>query len=264
VVSTASQGVASATLRLAACRAVLAGEVPAELASAPGTRFVEMRPPHRATAPGASYAVEAVGALDRDLGGAAVFTFAGPPGSALHLFEAGRESADGPLVSAGFGRERSRRIHPFTVLLALQNQVAATLSLELGLRGPCCSTTDAAAAFVDLLPNMAMAMRDRPVLAVFASAANRAEHRTYGIHQSGITSLVEGAVALLFEEEGALGSVAPDDGTGAPFTPPSSARYAPVLEPGLAILLALARGLDSARFEIREPQRTTAFRWSRP
>ncbi len=193
MVSTASQGVASATLRLAACRAVLAGEVPAELAVAPGTRCVEMRPPHRATAPGASYAVEAVGALDRDLGDAAVFTFAGPPGSALHLFEAGRESADGPLVSAGFGRERSRRIHPFTVLLALQNQVAATLSLELGLRGPCCSTTDAAAAFVDLLPNMAMAMRDRPVLAVFASAANRAEHRTYGIHESGIDVVGRGS-----------------------------------------------------------------------
>jgi hypothetical protein len=37
-----------------------------------------------------------------------------------------------------------------------------------------------------------------------------------------------------------------------------------VLEPGLSILLALARGLDQARFEIREPLRTTTFRWSRP
>ena len=26
----------------------------------------------------------------------------------------------------------------------------------------------------------------------------------------------------------------------------------------------LARGLDQARFEIREPHRTIAFRWSRP
>ena len=42
------------------------------------------------TAPGASYAVEAVTASARDLGDAALFTFAGPPGSALHLFEAGR------------------------------------------------------------------------------------------------------------------------------------------------------------------------------
>jgi hypothetical protein len=101
-------------------------------------------------------------------------------------------------------------------------------------------------------------------LAVFASAANRAEHRTRGIHQSGITSFVEGAVALLFEEEGELGSVASDEVVGGPFTHPSSPRYAPVLEPGLSILLALARRLDQARFEIREPQRTTAFRWSRP
>jgi hypothetical protein len=37
-----------------------------------------------------------------------------------------------------------------------------------------------------------------------------------------------------------------------------------VLEPGLSILLALARGLDSARFEIRELRRATAFLWSRP
>ena len=50
------------------------------------------------------------GDLGADLHDAAVFTFAGPPGSALHLFDAGRESKDGPLVSAGFGRDRSRRI----------------------------------------------------------------------------------------------------------------------------------------------------------
>jgi hypothetical protein len=264
VVSAPARAVARATLRLAACRAILAGDVPDELAGAPGVDCVEMRAPRRAIAPGASYAVDAVTALDADLGRAAVFTFAGPPGSVLHLFDAGRESANGPLVSAGFGRDRSRRIHPFTVLLALQNQVAATLSLELGLRGPCCSTTDSAAAFVDLLPNMAMALCHRPVLAVLASAANRAEHRTRGIHESGLEAFVEGAVALLFEEEGGLGSVAADDGEGGPFDRPSSARYAPVLEPGLSILLALARGLDQARFEIREPHRTTAFRWSRP
>jgi hypothetical protein len=255
----------TASLRLAACSAVLAGDVPAELAAAPGTRCVEMREPRRATAPGASYAVEAVQALGTDLHDAAVFTFAGPPGSALHLFDAGRESKDGPLVSAGFGRDRSRRIHPFTVLLALQNQVAATLSLELGLRGPCCSTTDSAAAFVDLLPNMALALRDRAVLAVFASAANRAEHRSRGIHESGLSAFVEGAVALLFLEEGELGSVAADDPIGGVESGATLAgRYAPVLEPGLSILLALARGLSSARFEIHEPRRTTAFRWSRP
>ena len=270
----AQQAASTPTLRLAACRAVLAGDVPAEISAAPGASCVEMRDPRRATAPGASYAVEAVQALGMDLRDAAVFTFAGPPGSALHLFDAGRESKNGPLVSAGFGRDRSRRIHPFTVLLALQNQVAATLSLELGLRGPCCSTTDSAAAFVDLLPNMAMAARDRAVLAVFASAANRAEHRSRGIHESGLSAFVEGAVALLFLPEGELGSVAAEDQiggveSGAARWAPSglseaSSRYAPVLEPGLSILLALARGLESARFEIHEPGRTTAFRWSRP
>jgi hypothetical protein len=269
---------AARVLLLAACRAVLAGDVPAELAGAPGVRCVEMRQPRRATAPGASYAVEAVRALDASVEEAAVFTFAGPPGSALHLFDAGRDPASGRLVSAGFGRERSRRIHPFAVLLALQNQVAATLSLELGLRGPCCSTTDSAGAFADLLPNMWMAARERPVLAVLASAAKRAEHRSRGIFESGVDAVVEGAVALLFDAGGKLGSVAPDRGTlegnghptaaGARWAPPddspSTALYAPVLEPGLSILLALTRGLDAARFEVHEPRRTTAFRWSRP
>lgn len=275
--------VSAPALHLAACRAVLAGDVPAELASAPGARVVEMRAARRAVAPGASYAVEAVRALEADLASCAVFTFAGPPGSALSLFDAGRDPETGRLVSAGFGRDRSRRIHPFTVLLALQNQVAATLSLELGLRGPCCSTTDSAAAFADLLPNLAMAAREHPMLAVFASAADRAEHRARGIHQSGLEDFVEGAVALLFTPDGALGSVSGDDGgglraldhggaapgrsttdTGTLVATAELARYAPVLEPGLSILLALARGLDSARIEVREPLRTTAFRWSRP
>ena len=112
--------VESASLPLAASRAILAGDVPTEIAGAPGVRCVAMRDSRRAIAPGASYAVDAVTALDTDLAGAAIFTFAGPPGSVLHLFDAGRESPAGPLVSAGFGRERSRRIHPFTVLLALQ------------------------------------------------------------------------------------------------------------------------------------------------
>jgi hypothetical protein len=264
MVSAAASAIQSATLRLAACRAVLAGDVPDEVAGAPGVERVAMRAPRRAVAPGASYAVDAVKALGTDLRSAAIFTFAGPPGSVLHLFDAGRQSSGGPLVSPGFGRDRSRRIHPFTVLLALQNQVAATLSLELGLRGPCCSTTDSAAAFVDLLPNMAMATRDRPVLAVLASAANRAEHRSRGIHESGVDSFVEGAVALLFEEGGVLGSVRADDGDATSVHRPAGARYAPVLGPGLSILLALARGLEQARFEIREPQRTIAFRWSRP
>jgi hypothetical protein len=211
-----------------------------------------------------------VAALEAKLDHAPVFTFAGPPGSALSLFDAGRDPESGRLVSTGFGRERSRRIHPFTVLLALQNQVAATLSLELGLRGPCCSTTDSAAAFVDLLPNIAMAARQEPVLVVLASAADRAEHRSQGLHRSGIEAFVEGAVALLFASDGQLGSVGRDQDrdtdtcASAPIDPVAElGRYAPVLEPGLAILLALARGLDRARFTVREPQRTTTFLWSR-
>jgi hypothetical protein len=277
-------------LRLAECRAVLAGDVPTALASAPGVDCVEMRPARRAVSPGASYAVDAVKALATPtratLAAAAMFTFAGPPGSALPLFDPARDPIDGRLVTPGFGLDRSRRLHPFLLLLALQNQVAATLSLELALRGPCCSTTDSAAAFAELVPNMAMAARTRPVLAVLASAANRSEQKTRGIYETGGDGVIEGAVALLFTEDGELGMVTTGDGADPPIPapaadagkasdaspgsgwappegPPTRALFAPVLEPGLSILLALARGLDRARLEIREPQRTTAFRWSR-
>lgn len=274
-------------LRLAACRAVLAGDVPADLAGAPGVECVEMRQPRRAVSPGASYAVDAAKALEAPLAAAAIFTFAGPPGSALHLFDTGRDPIDGRLVSPGFGLERSRRIHPFLLLLALQNQVAATLSLDLALRGPCCSTTDSAAAFADLVPNMALAARSRPVLAVLASAANRAEQKSRGVFETGSDAVIEGAVALLFTERGELGCVRSDTdsepiasraatdlgpaGNDPPWrggwapagSSPTEARFAPVLEPGLSILLAIAEGLDRARFEIREPRRTTTLHWSR-
>jgi hypothetical protein len=274
-------------LRLAACRGVFAGDVPAALARAPDVQCVEMRPPRRAVSPAAAYAVEAVAALEAPLAKAAIFTFAGPPGSALNLFDAGRDPADGRLVSPGFGLERSRHIHPFLLLLALQNQVAATVSLHHRLRGPCCSTTDSAAAFADLLPNMALAARTRPVLAVLASAANRAEQKSRGIYETGRDAVIEGAVALLFTNEGKLGRVTnggpaspsqsrasgfrdsagtdpPSRSGWAPLgSPPTEARFAPVLEPGLSILLARAQGLGHARFEIREPRRATALHWSR-
>jgi len=260
----------AAVLRVADCRAVLAGTVPAWLAEMPRVRWVEPRAEQRSVSPAASYAVDAVTALEAPRANAALFTFAGPPGSCLRLFQPARDAA-GALVGPGFGVERSRHIHPFTVLLALQNQVAATLSMRLDLRGPCCSTTDSAAAFVDLLPNMALAARARPVLAVFASAA-RAEHLAARARPAGET-LVEGAVALLFTAGGELGSVGADappeageatDPTANGYLKPYASLVAPSLEPGLAVLYALGRGLDLARFEIREPGRTTALRWSRP
>lgn len=260
-------------LRLAACRAVLAGDVPATLAKAAFVRCVEMRPARRAVSPAASYAVDAVTALETPLDDAAIFTFAGPPGSALHLFDAGRDPASGRLVGPGFGLERSRHIHPFLLLLALQNQVAATLSLELGLHGPCTSATDSASAFADLVPNMARAARARPVLAVLASAANRAEHKSRGILETGGDRAIEGAVALLFTAQGGLGEVTADgergnatdaatSGGDALGSDGASAVFAPVLEPGLGILAALADGRSRARLAIREPLRITAFRFT--
>jgi hypothetical protein len=256
---------AAASLRLASSSAVLAGELPPAVARAPGVARVGRCEPRRAVSPAASYAVEAAGALQAPLADAALYTFAGPPGSVLHLFDPARET-DGRLVSPGFGRDRSRRIHPFALLLGLQNQVASTLSLELGLRGPCTSATDSAAAFADLLPNLALEARERGVLAVFASAADRAEHRGRGIWETGADAVLEGAVALLFTASGELGelSAASDPHDGDPLeTATPRSPFAPVLEPALSILAALGDRRDAARIEVREPRRTTAIQWSR-
>jgi hypothetical protein len=276
----------SPVLRLADCRAVLAGSVPESLLEHPRVARVEARAARRSVAPAAAYAVDAVRALTALPDEAALFTFAGPPGSCLHLFDPAHQGApDGRLVGAGFALERSRRIHPFTLLLALENQVAATLSLELGLRGPCCSTTGSAAAFADLLPNMALAARTRPVLAVLASAAGRGEDRSRGVHLRGVDAAVEGAVALLFTVDGGLGRIAPDDGAQPPpgrstanrsiagastagvstaGAPTASPRFAPALEPGLSILDSIGGATREARLAIHDAGRTTTFRWSSP
>jgi hypothetical protein len=223
----------------------------------------------RTVSSAAGYALEAVrtlGALPDEL---ALYTFSGPPGSTVHLFDRARDqSPDGRLLGPDFPR-RARRIHPFTLLVSLHNQVPATLSLELGLRGPSCNAVDDPSAFVDLLPNMTAHYERGPVLAVLSSAADRAEERSRQRHLTGCTTGIEGAIALLFNADGRLGTISPGGGTASQTVAAGELveaeqrwPFAPCLEPGLAILLALARGDRNASFVIRQPGRSLEFSWS--
>lgn len=255
-------------MRLAGCAAVLAGDLPTGCRASEAVRIVPPASPRRALSSAALYALDAVRALPDLPADPALYTISGPSGSWVHLFDAARAQPGEGLVDADFPR-RSRRIHPFTLLLALQNQVAAMLSLELGLRGPCCNAIDSAAAFADLLANMERELETRPVLVVLSSAANRGDERSRNRAQTGCDLGAEGAVALLFSRDGALGTIesaesGPIEVVGAGLATEAGERwpFAPCLEPGLAILLALSSGWSRRTFEIREPGRTSRFSWS--
>ncbi len=259
-------------LKLADYRAVLAGAAPAQILDCPGVRVIEKPPASHAVSAAAEYAIAAVEELAERAAEAALYTISGSPGSCLHLFDAARkDSPDGRLVGPGFGRRRSRRIHPFALLLSLRNQVPASLSLHFHLRGPSLSTIDSAAAFADLIPAAALEIPDRPVLFVLSSASDRAEERSRNILQTGASQGLEGAIALLFSGDGELGTIARATGgeamvLGASASSPPAADwpFSPCLEPGLGILWALSQGVPQATFEIREPGRSSYFSWNMP
>ena len=253
-------------MRLAAATAVL-NDVPAALRENPEVHSIE-RPAtfSQTVSEAAAFAIEAAQLVDLDGREPALFCITGTVGSSLHYFDKARESSSGRLLAPGFAR-RSRRVHPFTVLLALQNQVAAELSLHFGWKGPCSSSIDSAAAFVDLLPNIESSLEQRPALVVMSSAAGRSEDRSWVVYQSRRQRIVSGAVALLFEPNGRLGDVRHPTAPGSALRPDQDLfeedLVAPQLEAGLAILWSMGRGLERARFEIGPESRQAHFEWSR-
>lgn len=233
-------------------------------------------PPAKATqtrSPASAYAIAAVEALD--LGGEepALYCVSGPTGSSLHHFDSACDAAKGEsLHDADFARRRWRKIHPFTLLLGIQNQVAANLSLRFGWNGPCCNGIESSAAFVDLIPSMELALRERPALVVMSSAGDRREDRSWYRYRTPGKTILEGAVALLFTPGGRLGRInvanvgsrtgALRIGRGASAEPFTKWPVAPCMEAGLAVLWALAQAIDRARFEIAGASRSAYFQWS--
>lgn len=172
---------------------------------------------HRLYSPGAVAAMtaaEGLPGLTPDVAVVAVTTALGPMVAA---FDKAWLAADGgALVGPGFAQTRARRIHPFTLLKALDNQVPACLARELGLLGPCRHFHDSA----DLWPVVALNVRDLAaqhgrVVLVAAHVRHGDEEETKRRYSARTLAVPdrEGAVALLFEAGAA--SPLPDAAAGA-------------------------------------------------
>lgn len=256
-------------MRLLSYSAALSEDVEG-LESLPAVRQVPTAKAAQTRSPASAYAIAAVEALDLGDDEPALYCVSGPTGSNLHRFDPACDLAKGEsLHDADFARRRSRKIHPFTLLLGIQNQVAANLSLYFGWNGPCCNGIESSAAFVDLIPSMELALRKRPALVVMSSAADRREDRSWYRYRAPGKRILEGAVALLFAPRGRLGEVhlgsrscATRIGRGASTTPFEKWPVAPCMEAGLAVLWALAQAVDHARFEIVGASKSAYFEWT--
>jgi len=208
----------------------------------PSVQVTGMLKEKRTVAPCAAYAEKAVAALQLEPEGMALACVSGPTGiTASHFDKAWRQSEHGQLTGEGFGRSRSKHIHPFTLVRSLQNQVPAVLSMTFGFTGPCLNALASATAPALLMPCIDRLLDRCPaVLLVMASAGGREENRARLAHLVPEPLHLEGAVCLVFTRQPQLGyfeAVAvtePDEG------PASFPQAPPVLRLGLALLESLA------------------------
>lgn len=223
----------------------------------PNVTLVEHASEQQRRAPASTYAIEALSRLEVPTD-ARVVTISGPPGELMHHVEPIRQrSRDGRLMGPDLAR-RLRRLHPYALLLTLQNQVAASISMEFGLTGPCVNLIEGATAFADALRIMELAKDRETTLLVMSSAADRPEQRELTRLKLPDSVLVEGAICFLFSRDGELGLVgAPTPGQavdrpnpeGGPATNlPPGWPHAPCLQGGMCVLWALASGMRSERF----------------
>lgn len=254
-------------LRLSACSAVL-DRCPSELSDCEGVREVAPAQAQQTRSPAAIYAIQAVEDLGLPDLDPALYCICGPVGSSVHLLEKARDPETGVLVGAGFAK-RSRRIHPFTILLSLQNQVAATLSLQFGWRRACMNCMDEPTSFVDLIPSMEMRQPEGAVLLLLTSAAGRLDDRNWHRYRDPGRPVMEGAIALLFEAEGELAEIrsvaqSPGSKSAGPELFGESC-VAPGLEAGLACLSSLSRRASRDLYELRGSGGHSAFfEWRAP
>ena len=227
----------------------------------PNVALVEKASSEQRRAPASAYAIDALSRLEVP-SDARVVTISGPPGEFVHYLEPIRQrSRDGRLMGPDLAR-RLRRLHPNALLLSLQNQVAASISMEFGLRGPCVNLIEGATAFADALRILERAKDRETSLLVMSSAADRSEQRELTRLKFPDSVLVEGAICFLFSPDGELGLVgtatagkAADRPTpeGGPATNlPPGWPHAPCLQGGMCVLWALASGMQSERFRLSD------------
>jgi hypothetical protein len=207
-----------------------------ETAPSEHLRAVPRTEKKKTTAPVSAYALEAVAGLGLDLPketGLAIVC--GPTGSLVNAFDrAWQKSGDARLTGTDFAKTRYRRIHPFTLIPSLQNQVAASLSMELGLTGPCMNSISGETGLAYLLPSVAaMLTRTSLVLLVVASAGNRGEE-ALKLKAMGREGRCEGAAAFLIGRDGGRGCLRLSD------APTTSKKGTPILGAAFALLDAFA------------------------
>jgi len=217
--------------------AVFSREVP-ELSGLEHVEVTGQLESSRTYGPAARYACCAFEIMNPDVSDLGLVTLCGPSGSTVSAFDKSWElSSDGTLTGKGFAEKRHKRIHPFTLVQALQNQIPAALSMKYKITGPCLNLLDSATALAHALPNIHMMLeRCGQVLLVMASAGGREEETAKLQALQPNDPVLEGAICLLLNGQGSMGSLEPGTGDQAP----SCSAAAPVLSGGLGILSAMA------------------------
>ena len=200
-------------MEVLAAKGVVWGMLPASK----GVKGVERGEKKKTLAPVSAYALAAVADLEMDLpeetGLACV---CGPTGILVDAFDrAWQKSGDGRLTGTDFASRRYRRIHPFTLIPSLQNQVAASLSMELGLTGPCMNVISSETGMAYLLPSVAAMLTRTPlVLLVIASAGYRGEEVRKLAAMGRTEGACEGAVVFALAKSGGRGLLSLGDACG--------------------------------------------------
>jgi len=218
-------------------------------------------PAQRDISPAAAYALRACELLRLEPKPQALITLSGPSGSTLTAFDKAWLRAKGkPLVSPGFGTSRYKRIHPFTLLRSLQNQVPAVLSMKLDLRGPCLNAVDSAMGLSYLLTNAKVLLQHRaPILIVMTAAGFRDEDRSLRRHRHGSPDEIEGAIALLVGRSGGLGRLQLGRSGSDGVTPP----LPPALQAGLHLLAAVTGREAHSTWRVCDDRHWTEMSWEK-
>ncbi len=261
-------------LRLAAFSAALTRPL-GTCMDLPNVTLVEYEDDEQRRAPASAYALDALSRLEVPTD-ARVVTISGPPGKFIHHMEPIRQrSPDGRLMGPKLAR-RLRRLHPYGLLLCLQNQVSAAISMEFGLTGPCMNLIEGTTAFADALCTLEGGKDHETTLLVMSSAADRPEQRELTKLKFPDSVLVEGAICFLFSPDGELGLVGATASGRATSEPkktnpeerpaslPPGWPHAPCLEGGMCVLWALASGIPSKRFWLSDGHGyQTSFDWQK-
>ena len=260
-------------LRLQAVSAVLTRPLDGCM-DLPNVELVEKAENEQRRAPASTYAIAALSRLDVPAE-ARVITISGPPGEFVHFLQPIRQrSPDGRFMGPDLAH-RLRRLPPYAPLLSLQNQVAASISMEFGLIGPCVNLIEGATAFADALRVLELGKDNETALLVLSSAADRSEQRELTRLENPNSVIVEGAICLLFSPEGELGLLGtptPDKAGyrtnpgGGPATKlPQNWPHARCLKGGMCVLWALASSMPSDRFWLSDGHGYEApFDWRMP